>query len=370
MEEKRKKKRGFIKALFILLLIAAAITAVALAVRSEQAGGFKNFLKSFSGQDGVSEFFYDNADGGAFAELDGGVAVASNSGLFVYGADGELAWSRLFSWSSPAMTGRGEYRAAFDVGGNLVIFFMADKSIAEITTDYPIISADVNDLGYLTVCTEADSYYGIVTVYNSLGKAIYRWSAGEARTLCARVSGRQDLAVLTVGPGGSRVVAMTLDSEELAGEYTYPGLLIDLAYTDSGLVAVGTDCAVGLSRTLEERWRYDFEGRYLRGCALGEDFFVLALSGFQVGDTWQAMTLSSEGKELGHLDFTEGPGLMAVGNGRLALDLDEYIEVYDTRFSLLERYESESGIRKLAFRDDGAVLAAGTFSAYVYGKEE
>lgn len=370
MEEKRKKNRGFLKALLILLLIAAAIGAVALAVQSQREGGLRGLLKSLSGREGVREFFYDNADGGAFTALDGGMAVAGGSGLFVYDEAGELAWSRIFTWSSPAITGEGDYRAAFDVGGSLVIFFSKDGCIAEIATDQPVVSADVNDLGYLTVCTESEDYFGVVTVYNSLGKAIYRWSAGSARILSARVSGRTDLVVLTVGNGGSRLVAMPLDSEEQTGQYTYPGLLIDLVYTDAGIIAVGTDCALGLSRTLEERWRYDLNGRYLRGCALDSSGAVLALSGFQVGETWEAVALSSEGVELGRLTFSDGPGPMALKDGRLALCLDGHIEIYDTRFNLLERFECDSGVQKLIMREDGSVLAAGTFSAYVYGGEE
>lgn len=370
MKERHRKNRGLWRAVLILLLVAAAILAVALAVKSRQEGGLRVWWRKLTGRTGVNEFYYENADGGAFTELNGGMAVASNAGLFVYDEEGELDWSRLFSWTSPAITGTADYRAAFDVGGNLVIFFDSDGSIAEITTEFPIVSADVNDLGYLTVCTEADGYYGIVTVYNALGKAIYRWSAGTARILRAHVSGRQDLAVLTVGPGGSRVAAMRLDSTDLAGEYTYPGLIIDLAYTEDGLTAVATDCVLGLSKELSERWRYDFSGRYLRSYALGRDFTALALSDFQVGDSFTALTLSGGGALLGSLDFAADPGPMAAGEGRLAMSLEGHIEVYNTPFSLQERFECDPGVRRLLFREDGAILAAGTFSAYVYGKKD
>lgn len=370
MKEKRRKNRGLGRAVLILLLVAAAILAVALAVKSQQEGGLRVWWRKLTGRTGVNEFFYENADDGAFTELDGGMAVASNAGLFVYDEEGELDWSRLFAWTSPAITGAADYRAAFDVGGNLVIFFDPDGSIAEITTEFPIVSADVNDLGYLTVCTEADGYYGIVTVYNSLGKAIYRWSAGTARILRARVSGRKELAVLTVGSGGCRIVSMRLDSTDLAGEYTYPGLIIDLAYTGDGLVCVAPECVLGLSPELSELWRFDFAGRYLRSYALGQDFAVLALSNFQVGDGFTAVTLSPSGEQLGSLEFTAAPGPVAAGTGRLALGLDGHIEVYDTYFTLQERFECDPAVRKLLFRSDGAILAAGTFSAYVYGKED
>ncbi len=370
MKEKHGKNRGLWRAVLILLLVAAAILAVALAVKSQQEGGLRAWWRKLTGRTGVSEFFYDNADGGAFTQLDGGMAVASNAGLFVYDEAGELSWSRLFAWTSPALTGTADYRAAFDVGGNLVIFFDTDGSIAEIATEFPIVSADVNELGYLTVCTEADGYYGIVTVYNSLGKAIYRWSAGTARILRAHVSGRTDLAVLTVGSGGCRLVSMRLDSTDLAGQYTYPGLIIDFAYTEEGLVCVTPERVLGLSPELAETWRYEFAGRYLRAYALGQDFTALALSDFQVGDGFTAVTLSPSGGELGSLELAAAPGPMAAGTGRLAMSLEGHIEVYDTYFTLQERFECDPAVRKLIFREDGAILAAGTFSAYVYGKKD
>lgn len=370
MEEKRRKKRGFVKMLLILLLVAAAILAVTLAVGSQREGGLKALFKRLSGRESVTEFFYENAFDGAFTELEGGIAVASNSGLFVYDSAGALAWSRLFSWTSPAITGSGEYRAAFDVGGNLVILFEAGKSIAEITTEQPVVSAIVNELGYLTVCTEADGYYGIVTVYNSLGKAIYRWSAGSARILSARVSGRSNLAVLTVGSAGCRIVAMTLDSVELKGEYTYPGLLIDMVFTEDGLIAIGTDCMVGLGKTLNERWRYDFDGKYLRGYAIDNSGAALALSYFQVGDEGTVVTVSADGGELGSLVYDNGIGPIAVRGGRVALFQDERIGMYDMSLNLIDRFECDPGIQRLMFREDGTLLGAGTFSAYVYGTKE
>lgn len=370
MKEKRKKNRGFFRALLIFALIVIAILAVTLAVRSGREGGIRAMWLSLFPRNGVREFFYENAANGAFSELDGGIAVASGSGLYVYDETGEMAWSRLFTWNAPAVTGEGDYRAAYDIGGNLVIFFTADRSITEITTEHPVVSASVNSLGYLAVCTEAEGYFGVVTVYNSLGKAIYRWSAGSARVLSARVSGRSTLVALTVGRGGSRLVSMALESEALNAEYTYPGLLIDFTYTDSGLTAVGTSCVIGLSDGLEERWSYDYEGRFLRDYRIGSEGCVLDLSPFQVGGGRTFVTLGADGDVLGTAAEDTQADTMDLRGKKLAVLSGDDLTLYDLSLNELEKYTCDTGASTVLLREDGTVLAAGSFSAYVYGGDE
>ena len=117
MDEKRKKKSGFLRALGLVLLLCAAVVAVALAVRSEKEGGLRSFWRSLRGETGTSEFFFENASGGDVEVLDLGLAVASNSGLYVYDEEGELAYSRLHTWHDPATSASGDYCAAWTWAG-------------------------------------------------------------------------------------------------------------------------------------------------------------------------------------------------------------------------------------------------------------
>ncbi len=369
MGERRKRKNGFLRVLGMALLLAAAVAAVALAVRSQREGGLRSFWRSLRGKNGAEEFFFENASGGDVAALDLGLAVASNSGLYVYDSEGELTYSRLYTWQSPAVKTEGDYGAAWDVGGKLALFFDDDKVIKEIATEDPVVAVGVNQQGYAAVCTEQDNR-GIVTVYNSLGTAIYRWSAGNDRVLTACVSGRDELMVVTVGRGGSRVLLMRLDSEELGAEYTYPGLILDAAFTDAGVAAITTQHLIGLSSALEERWRADFEGRYLENYSLSPSGCLLSLSDFQVGGGRTLSFITAEGENAGSLELDAQAADLDVMDDRRAVLSDGVLTVYGPNLQERERYACDFGAERVILRTDGTVLAAGTFSAYVYGKDE
>ncbi len=369
MEEKRKKNRGLLKMLLILLLLAMAILAVAVAVRARQEGGLRALWRSVRGVKETDEFFFENASGGAVADFDMGLAVAADSGLYVYDETGKQLFSRLYSWQNPALAVDGSYGAAWNVGGSSVLFFDRDGIIRETSEGNPVVSASVNSLGYLAVSTEADGYKGEVTVYNSVGTAIYRWSAGSGRVLSARVSGRDDLVVLTVGSGGSRFVKLKLDSEELQGDYTYPGLVIDFAFTDSGITAVSTSSLVGLSGQLQERWTYSFDGRFLESYALSDSVCAIALADFQVGGGRAVETVAAGGGLKGTLTLAQAPEDLDARGGQVAVLTQDSAAVYSDALEELSRYDCSFGAGRTQLRADGTVLCAGTFSAYVYGEK-
>ncbi len=366
MDERRQKKRGFLRAAAVALLVAAAVLAVALAVKSQQQGGIDGVWDSITGVERAEAFFYDNAAGGSFAWFDGGLAVMSNAGLYVYDKAGELDFSRLFTYSSPAMSVDGGYGAAYDTGGNSVIFFGEDGVIEDVVTEERVVSATVNSSGYLAVSTEESGYFGSVTVYNSAGTAIYRWMAGAGRVLLARVRGSDRMLAVTIGDGGSRIVEYTFDSTDLAHEYTVDELVIDALYTDDGVTLVTTGGLIGLDDKLAEEWRYDFEGRYLKAYVLSRKGATLALADFQVGGGGEIVSVSDSGKAGGSAPYVgELDSLDAVSSGAVAL-VSGRVTRYDGDLRGVAEFEADPGTERVLMWTDG-VLCAGPFSAYLHG---
>lgn len=370
MAEKRTKKRSVFRPFLILLLLAVALLAVFLAVVSQREGGLRTFWRELRGEKTAAEFFFENASHGDAAGMDYSLAVAADAGLYVFDPTGEIAFTRLYAWQDQALATAGQYGAVYDVGGDTVIFFRENKILTELTSPYPIVSVSVNELGYAAVCSEADGYKGAVTVYNSLGTAIYRWSAGNSRVLSARVSGRDQLLVLTIGDGGSRLVLLRLDSEELQASYTFPGLMIDMAFTESGVTAVTTTSLVGLSGQLEERWTKEFEGRFLERYALSEKLAVIALTDYQVGGGRTVESLSAGGASRGVIALLDAPMDMDIRDGRVAVLTADRATVYDEALKETAAYECGFGAEHVSLRPDGSVICTGTFSAYVYGDKD
>lgn len=365
MKVRREKKSVLIRALTVVMLFAAALAAVALAVRSEQEGGLEAVWDSITGRRKAEEFYYDNASDGAFADMKNGLAVMSGSELRVYSRDGELSFSRLFTYSSPAMHVSGDYGAAYDVGGRTVIFFSDDGVICDVVAENPIVSAYVNSKGYLAVSAEDSGYFGSVTIYNSNGTAIYRWMAGSARVLSARVQGSERFIALTVGEGGSRIVQYALSSEGLDAEYTADELILDAVFTEDGVIAVTTGGLIGLDEKLQESWRYDFEGKYLAAYDIFSGGAALALSNFQVGGGGTLVALSASGKELGSAGYSgDIVSLDASKDGTAAL-ISGKVSVFDGSMKLRTEFEADAAAERVIMRSDG-VMCAGAFSARLH----
>ncbi len=367
-DKPEKKKRRLPRVLGTVFLLAAAVLAVTLAVRSQQEGGIRALWREIFGSEGTDEFFFESAAGGQVADMDMGLAVAAGSGLYVYDKDGNVSFSRLYTYNSPALNTAGDYGAVWNVGGDTVIFFTKNGIIKELSFENPVVSASVNDLGYLAVCTEESGYYGSVTVYNYNATAIYRWYAGNARVLAARVGGREELLATTVGIGGSTLTLMRLDSEEPVADYTYPGLVVDAVFTDSGIAAVTDGNVTGFDNKLEKQWEYDFKGRYLTHFRSRPGALALGLSDYQVGGQQQVTTLDDQGVETGSFELSEEIKDMYLAYDRVALLTDGAVTVYDRELREVEKYECDPGAEHVILRENSTVLCAGTFSAYVYGK--
>ena len=367
-DKPEKKKRRLPRVLGTVFLLAAAVLAVTLAVRSQQEGGIRALWREIFGSQGTDEFFFESAAGGQVADMDMGLAVAAGSGLYVYDKEGNAAFSRLYTYNSPAINTAGDYGAVWNVGGDTVIFFEKSGIIKELSFENPVVSASVNDLGYLAVCTEESGYYGSVTVYNYNATAIYRWYAGNARVLSAKVGGREELLVTTLGIGGSTLVLMRLDSEEQVADYTYSGLVVEAVFTDSGVAAVTDGNVIGLDKELQKQWEYDFSGRYLTHFSYRPGALALGLSDYQVGGRQQVAVISDGGSETGKIELTDEITDLYLAYDRVAILTNGLVTVYDTKLSELEKYECDPGAEHVILRENSTVLCAGTFSAYVYGK--
>ena len=366
MDEKPRKKSGFFRILLILLLVAVAISAIALALRGREAGGLRGLWHSIAHGDYTEDFYYENASDGAFGDLNGGLAVLSPAGLTVFEGNGGAVFTRLFSWSSPAMDTAGKYGVAYNIGGKNVVFFDDRGVILELATEYPVVSASVNASGYLAVCTEESGYLGAVTVYNGSGTAIYRWRAGSGRVLSADVRTGSELLILTVGSGGSRLVLQSLASEEMKAEYVFPGLMIGAAFTDGGVTAVTTESVLYLSDDLEERAVYDFAGRYLAAFDMEDTYTALSLSDFQVGGIGVLVTLDQKAEELGRAAFSEDILSLDARGDTIAVLYTGRVETYGRTMEDAGRFDCDAGMERVLVRSDGSILTAGAFSAHVY----
>lgn len=353
-----------------MLLIAAVAVIVALLFVALllQRGGR---AASGSGTEG-EPYMLDSSTKQVFRALDGRLAVASSSGLQLFDESGNTVLHEIFSLTEPGLTVGADRAAAYDIGGtqlSVVDFDGGDLQKVEVAGT--IVSASLNDSGWLTVVTDAAGYKGMVTVYDAALNAIYEWYSGKGYVMNAALSDNNSrLAVLCAEEGGSAVHLFALDSEEERGCYAVTNeLFADLYWIDGDRV-----CALSQSRLAflndkaELAGEYNYGGMYLYDYSKdGDGFFTLVLSQYRSGSAAKVVTVSPSGVVLGE---TVPPGdvesvsvcgkqVLLCGSGRLTL--------YNQQMELLKQdLEDLLGVRRALLLQRGKALLVYDYSAQSY----
>jgi hypothetical protein len=368
MEKKRRKRKGTGKlvALAIILAVAAAIAAFCV------VNGGINLKQLWHKvyRDYADEYFYENSSGGSFSVVGNGFAVLSSSELYSFNRTGEETMNILISFSQPFLSCDGDYGAAWDLGGNDVILFSDNGLIKRITTENAITSVTVNDRGYLCVCTDETGYGGAVTVYNLAGTALYKWYSGTAYLLNARMKGKTDLMVLTIGSEGSSLVLMKINDVDERARYTYDGIIIDADFTDGGVMAITDSCLISLTKNLEERRIYDFSDKHLDAYILSDSFTTVITANYQLGGERQVMTVSNDGNAMGEVTVSDEITSVSVGGDYVGILSGGVIKIYESDLTPSNDYECLNGVEAIAVRNDGSAIAAGAYAATSYRPEE
>ena len=358
--EKEKKERGELKPalLIILLVIVAALVVVSLDGRL--GARLINRIRNAGPREIETESFYYSAGKNAvFADMSGGLAIASGSGLQVFDKSGSQTISETFMMNSPAVSTTDGHGVAYDIGGKELRLFDDTHVILPLTTDYPIISAEIGADGRLAVCTEDSGYKGRVTVYSSAGAEQYRWFSGEGYVLSAALpKSGNEMAVLTVTDAGSRIVFLRTDDAEYAESVELPGeLVIDAAFTKKNTITAVSETALYRIKEGAEPVKTDFGGRYLSAYTIGENLTAAVLLDYRSGNTGQLTVFDDKGAVSdscgvsGVIDFS--------GAGRYAAVLTDFgLSVYDDTLERIGDYRGVSGFTDVIMRSDGTVAAA------------
>ncbi len=365
---KRERKRGIAKtAAAMLLLFAAAGFIIYLILGGGES--IKRIWRQMSG-DESGELYYDGASGNAYALPGGSLAVLSQSRLTVLDEDGNEQLNILVSFTSPMLSSKGDYSAAWDLGGSEVILVDEQGLVTRLTSENSIISVTVNENGYLCVATDETGYGGSVTVYSPWGEALYKWYSGSNYILSARLRDESELCVLTLGKSGSAIVSMRITETQERARYETEDIILDFDFTGNGILAVSSSKLISLNKSLEERDVFELEGRHLEGYSLQEDFALIVAADYQSGGEKSIITLNSSCDELGSMAVSGEVLSISTSRNRAAVMTPGRVEVYDIRLQYQYGCPIQSGGEKVLVKNNGSVIVAGAYSAQVYTQDD
>jgi hypothetical protein len=160
----RKARRTvtFVSVVFFLLIVAAVIYGVFIRPNAYLLNGGEAIFKTTR-----THRFSD--DYVSMAVEDNYMYTCTKNGLNKHTLDGNNIWSNGYYFDNPQMVQSGDYIVVADVTGKKVKVYDKDGFIYEIDESYPVIFADVNDEGFVTVVMDKNDQ-NLINYYNNIGE--------------------------------------------------------------------------------------------------------------------------------------------------------------------------------------------------------
>ncbi len=381
---KREEKQPILLRVLALLLTAALLLgALVLVVYRDKFNldalrRWMEYRDLKTGETGTVEpFSHAGGDRASFAYLDNGILAASQSGEWYYSFSGEQYAQQVISLERPVVHAAGDTGVVYDVGGDHLSVYRGIERVFQLENVKPgveVLSARVNDSGWLALTAQESGFKGSVTVYDSsYEKEIIKVNLSSTFIVDAAISPDcKTVAVVTLGQSGgsfqSQVRFYHVNERE---PYTVVslgnGMPLDLDYEDGALWVLWESGLTVVDPNGGESSQYSFGRNYLKGCSLGGDGFAVVLLGrYREGSANQVVTVDAAGQELGSQTFNSG--VLAVdGAGRYAGVLaGDTLSIFTRDFTPYSTLEDTQNARYLSMTETGAAVLANAQQVWMY----
>ena len=372
--------RGLWKKIVVFAVIVAAVCGlVALILFSDglNLDSLRRWVKymNVSGDGSYGVYSFDSHSSNRYESFGDGLAVASVSGLTVFGEQGEELFTMQKQMALPQLQVRGDLAMAYDVGGgSLLALHRKNGEVLRLEENRAILDADLSEGGYLCISSSASGYKSVLSVYNSSQNLIYRWlSSTTYIPLCSVSADGRWLAAVGLGQSGgafeSSLLLFRTDSEDIQRSVSLGSQLIyDLMFVgDKTICAVGETSVQFLSLEGELLGSYAYEDRYLKDFTDGGDgFLTLAVNMYRAGNRYSLVTVDEKGRELASVYLgQEILDLSACGRYIAALT-PEGLTVYTQSLSVYAETADTGSATSVVMRKDGSVLLLGNGQGKLY----
>ncbi len=371
--KKKKKNLKLLKAAVSVLMLAVISVIAAVLITNNGKLNIEGVKRLFDGSGDkaeAEEFSYNAGFKTVFAEMGGGLAVCSGSGIQVYDVGAKKVFSEAFEMKKPTVYSNGTISAAYDLGGNVLKLFDVYGVTNSITTEEKIISASLNDKGWLVISTEkSGGFKSRVTVYDNTVNTRFYWDSADGYILSAAISpDNKGLAVLTLTDKGSRIVFLSLDSEIEKGACTISGeLALEIRYLEDGRVlAVGRDALRIVKPDGSCENISNYADKYLTGFSVdGDDYVALSLNDYMVGDHGRVLTVDHKGKLLGSVETDSKILSVSAKGDYLSVLFSDRLVIYDRNMKECAHFNNTAGAEQTIMRAGGKAFLITTHSASV-----
>ncbi len=373
--EKPKKKKTVLFVILAVIVLLAVLAAVLWDANSFD--GLRRriiYARAQKDENGCAMLYdYSSDRTSRFAALEGGLLIASPNQIRLIGEDGAVRYEESVQFQSCAVNRTGSLAVVYDVGGTDLYIMDSHGLVRQMSSSGEIISAALNEKGYLAVTATTSGYKAAVNVYDLDGEPVFTFNSADRFVMTAAVS-RDNRFVMAVTMGEtdgaytSRLVTYRLTSTESEAFCDITGgAVYDLGSVGRNYCAVAEDALYMLTAGGALHATYSFEGDSLRRCDLeGEGFAALLLGHYKSGSQCRLVTVDDDGAEIAALEVNSDVlGLSARGRYVAALYSD-HMTIYDKTLTECATLHDVSAVREVMMRPDGSAVLAGMSAAKLY----
>lgn len=323
----------------------------------------------------ATPFPHAGGDKLAIAYLDTGVVTASAAGAHYYSLNGEHLAEAVLTMENPVLSASRTTAVAYDVGNQSLFVFRGGEKSFSLTLEgsNDLLSARVNNSGWLAVTAQQSRHKGAVTVYDHHGSEVITIGLTTAFAVDAAISPNgQTVAVVTIGQEEgrffSRLLFYPVNQEEPSAQVDLGSLtVLDLDFEDGLLWVLGEDRLLTVTSDGQTTQTYNFSPNYLKGCSLGGDGFALLLTGrYRSGSADRAVVIDEDAQVVQTIPLTNQILDCDAAGGYCGLLTGSRLNIYNSSLTLYSSLDNTLAARRLALAPGGSALLANDQQAWLY----
>lgn len=383
LEEQPKRRRFYEAIPYLWRVIALAVTVVMLVgavylvvnrdkISFDAVRRLIAYHKTETDENGLSEpFTYSGDMDNCFGVFEDGLLSCSPTQMELFSRSGQLVLEQTVNIAQPAMDVHGDFAVVYDVNGK-ELYLLHDGGVTQTyqASTGNILSARVNENGWLTIVEQATGYKAAVTVYNAAFQPKVTVNISSSYVMDAAVStDNAQLALVTIGEGSEGFSSVlqfynVKDGEESGRCVLGSDVVLDMNWQKEGLWLEG-EYGVYCVQDGAVTGEYTDPTRYLQEFSLGGDgYAVLYFSKYQGGNAGSLTLRAVDGSERS-IGINEEVLSVSASGAYLAVLTNSQLTIYDRELSVYAALTNSSA-RRVLMRSDGSAILVSAGSAQLF----
>ncbi len=326
-------------------------------------------------EEDLATFVHAGGNDMDFAWIDSGIVMVSQTGGHYYSSSGERYDEAVSNLSIPVLTHSNNTAVIYDGGGQTLSLFSNRTLPFSLTLGdgEELLSARLNDSGWLAVTAQLSGYKGTVSIYDSSYNVVMEINRSSSFLVDGAISPDcKSVATVTIGQSAA-IFQSSLLLYSVGGEDPFATVdlgdvvVLDMEFEEDCIWIVTDQALITLDQNGDNLQTYSYGQYHLKGYTLGGDgFAALLFSDYETGDPNRLVSVDTDCQSTGSRSLIgEVPDVDGSGSYVSVLTGDG-LTVYTSNLAVYAQLEDSQGAQAVAQNSNGSVLLAGAQRAWIF----